>query len=203
MSDYDNDYISDHESDFSTYSNEYEGGKAEDTGDDDMLIAPADPDEVAEESDNEYFDDSDTEAKEDDEDAPTGEPAEQEIEEEYEEEEPDFVDLKKVSNYNKEIIVVKPENRRTSHILSKYEMTELVSIRATQISQFNNCMVDITGLDDPIKMAKREISLRKSPLILRRHVGDLKDPKTGEIQSYYEYWDPNQMQFAVQYLDVL
>jgi len=113
----------------------------------------------------------------------------------------DELDLKSVSNFNKEIIVVKPENRRTSHILSKFEMTEIISIRATQISQHSNCMVDITGLDDPIKMAQAELMSRRCPLILRRHVGDLK--VRGEIQSYYEYFSPNEMQFSVSYNDVL
>lgn len=124
-----------------------------------------------------------------------------EIEEEIEEEEP--VDLKSVSNYNKEIIIVKPENCRTSDILSKYEMTELVSIRATQISQFNNCMVDTTGLDDPIKQAQRELMLRMTPLTLRRHVGDVRNKTTKEMESFYEMRDPNTMVYSVTYSDVL
>lgn len=122
---------------------------------------------------------------------------------EEEEIEEDEVNLKQVSNYNKEIIVLRPENRRTTHICTKYEMTEIISIRATQISQHNNCMVDITGLDDPIKMAKRELMLRKCPLTIRRHVGDMRDKTTGELKSYYEYWSPNEMALAVSYTDVI
>lgn len=110
----------------------------------------------------------------------------------------DSVDLKSVSEYNKEIIVIKPENRKFSQILSKYEMTELVSIRATQISQYNNCMVDITGLDDPIAMAQRELRMRKCPIMVRRTAGDIKDA-SGEVRTYVEDWDPNFMQFAVDY----
>lgn len=107
------------------------------------------------------------------------------------------------SKYSKEIIVVKPENRRTSNIMSKYEMTEYISIRATQISQHNNCMVDTTGLDDPVAMAKRELMMRKTPLVIRRHVGDIKNLATGELESYYEFWHPAEMAFATTYPDVL
>lgn len=192
MSDYD-DYVSDY-SDIDDASDvEITGGKDEEN--EDVLVAPADPDEgVDDDSDADYEYSDDEKPELDDEDAPPGEP---------EEEEEDDVDIKKVSNYNKEIIVVKPENRRTSHILSKYEMTEIVSIRATQISQHNNCMVDTTGLDDPIKMSKLELMSRRCPLVLRRHVGDVVNAKTGEMESYYEWWSPNEMQFAVTYNDVL
>lgn len=105
------------------------------------------------------------------------------------------------STFTREIIIIKPEERRTSSTMSRYEMTEHVSIRATQISQYNNCMVDITGLDDPVKMAKRELMMRMSPLVLRRHVGDAL--LNGEMCSYYEYWSPNEMAFAVTYDDVI
>jgi DNA-directed RNA polymerase subunit K/omega len=101
------------------------------------------------------------------------------------------------------VIVVKPEKRKTSHIMSLFEMTEYISIRATQISQYNNCMVDTTGLTDPIDMAKRELMMRKCPLVLRRHVGYRKNKLTGVAESYFEYWNPSNMQFAKEYPDVL
>lgn len=123
--------------------------------------------------------------------------------EDYEDEPEESVDLKKASSYNKVIVVVKPENRRTSNVMTKFEMTECVSIRATQIAQYNNCMVDTTGLDDPIKMSQREISMRMSPLTLRRYVGEKKNEKSGEIETYYEYWSPNEMTFSTVYSDIL
>jgi DNA-directed RNA polymerase subunit K/omega len=101
-----------------------------------------------------------------------------------------------------EIIVIRPEERITSNVMSKYEMTEVVSQRATQIAMYNNCMVDITGLTDPIKMAKRELKMRMCPETLRRQVGELKDPKTGEVKVYYEMWCPNSMTFSMDYPDV-
>jgi hypothetical protein len=97
----------------------------------------------------------------------------------------------------KTIIVSRDEKRRTSDTLSKYEMTEIVSIRSIQISASNNCTVDTSGLTDPVAMAKKELMMRKCPLICRRHVGDVRIGD--EIQSYYEFWDPNSMKFAVTY----
>ncbi len=116
--------------------------------------------------------------------------------------EPDSIDIKGISDHNKVIVIVKPENRRTSSFMSKFEQTEHISIRATQIAQHNNCMVDITGLDDPIKMAKRELMMRMSPLVIERHVGEMRN-KNGEIESYYEHWSPNEMSFSTVYPDVL
>lgn len=98
--------------------------------------------------------------------------------------------------------VVAPDQRRTSNILSRFEMTEVVSIRARQIEEHNNCIVDTAGLDDPILMAKRELMMRKCPLTLSRYVGD-KRAADGVVYAYYEYWDPNEMQFSTQYTEVL
>ena len=114
MSDYEYD-VSDHESDFSDFSDTDDvdtwagklGGAKDDFDTAEQLVAPADPDEgVDDESETEFYES----------DADENHEGEAEIEE-YEEE--DELDLKKVSDYNKEIIVVKPENRRTSHIMSK------------------------------------------------------------------------------------
>lgn len=162
-----------------------------DLGDDEMLVTPADPNEGLSESEDEAEEPEDEiEAEEPEEEIETEEPEEEEI------------DIKSVSNYNKEIIIVKPEERQTPNILSTYEQTETVSIRATQISQYNNCMVDITGLDDPIKMAKRELMMRKCPLNVRRFIGEVKDPKTNTLKSYYEDFVVNEMQFAIEYTDI-
>lgn len=109
--------------------------------------------------------------------------------------EPEF-DIKTVSDYNKEVIIVREADRLTRNVLSVAEMTEIVSIRSVQIQEKNNCLVDITGLTDPRKMAQRELMERMCPLYLRRLVGD-----DGTI-SYYEVWNPNKMTFAIVYTDV-
>lgn len=100
--------------------------------------------------------------------------------------------------HNREIIVVAPEHRRTSNVLSLFEMTEIVSIRSTQIAHHSTTMLDdIAGLTDPIAIAKRELMMRRCPLVLRRRVGQ--KTVAGETQDYYEYWNPNEMQFAKAY----
>lgn len=111
----------------------------------------------------------------------------------------DELNLKDVSIYNKEIIIVTPNKRQTSDILSRYEMTEIISIRSTQIAQYNNPMVDSTGLSNPVDIAKRELMNRMCPLMLRRMVGEIKNEKTGILELYAEDWCPNEMIFATAY----
>jgi len=116
------------------------------------------------------------------------------------EEEPD---IPSIPSYTSEVIVVKPEKRWTSHILSKSEMTEIVSIRIAQIAQSGQAMVEIGDLDDPAKIAKKELMMRRCPLILRREVGSIYNAENNTLTTKIETWNPNEMQFSVQYADVL
>lgn len=188
MSDFE-DYFSDEVSD------DYYGG---DDVSESELFAP--PTEDISDEDSSINEGADLDESEKDEGA-------EEVLEDYEDYEEEsaaqFNDLKKASSYNKVIVVVKPENRRTSNVMSKFEMTECVSIRATQIAQYNNCMVDTTGLDDPILQSKRELMQRMCPLTLRRYVGEKKNEKSGEIEAFYEYFSPNEMTFSTVYSDIL
>jgi len=84
---------------------------------------------------------------------------------------------------DKEEIIVKEEDRITSDVLSKYEIVELISIRSTQISKGDMPFTDVSGLRDPISMAKKEIYDNRCPLLVKRHIGN----------NMYEYWDPNNM----------
>lgn len=160
-------------------------------------------------SDNEsvtddYFSGDEIEIEPDlsDDETPDESPADSNDEGEVTEPEPEpELDIRSVSQYNKEIVIVRPENRVTPHVLNLFEMTEIVSIRATQIAQYANCMVDIKGLDDPIKMARRELMMRKCPLVLKRTLGERRDAD-GEVRTYAESWFPNEMTFAVTYSDV-
>jgi hypothetical protein len=126
----------------------------------------------------------------------------EEDEEEGEEESDDEVmmPLIEVNQNITKICIIKPENRMTSDFLSVQEQTELVSIRATMISENNDCQVPIDDLVDPIMMGRRELMQRKCPLALRREIGEKKeiDPetKTQVVTKYYEYWDPNEMGFS-------
>jgi hypothetical protein len=99
----------------------------------------------------------------------------------------DIMDMMQADVASREVIVVGNDQRVTSHVLSKTEITEALSIRCAQIQKNPIVFVDITGIDDPIIMAKKEINERKCPLILRRLLGRFKG------KDYYEYWDINEM----------
>lgn len=79
--------------------------------------------------------------------------------------------------------IVKEEDRITSDALSKYEMVELISIRATQISKGDIPFTNIDNLRDPILMSKKELYDNRCPLMVKRHIGN----------NIYEYWNPNEM----------
>ena len=96
----------------------------------------------------------------------------------------DNINLNDIDNNDmKYEIIVKSENRITSHILSIYEFIELISIRASQITNGSYVFTDITGISDPIEMAKKELLDNKCPLYVKRLIGLNK----------YELWSPNVM----------
>ena len=88
-----------------------------------------------------------------------------------------------LDNDSKFQYIVKDDERRTSNRLTVYELTELISIRGNQIANGSHVFVDITGLTDPIEMAKKEINNNKCPLFIKRFIGLDK----------YELWCPNFM----------
>ncbi len=93
----------------------------------------------------------------------------------------------------KNIYVAPREEWITSDLLSEYETTELVSIRASQIERDpSTAMCDIGDLDDCIEIARRELLERKCPLIIRRVVGTM--ILNGEVYTRVEDRDPREMQ---------
>lgn len=96
-----------------------------------------------------------------------------------------------------DIIIIKDENRRMSNVLTKYEMTELITVRGTQIAEHNNCFVK-NDYDDPIKQAKLELMSRKCPCAILRKAGEVRNA-AGNIDKLYERWVPNDMTFSVVY----
>lgn len=111
-----------------------------------------------------------------------------------------YTDLPKdpSNKYNREVIVVKPENRRSQNKMTQYELTEAQSIRADQIDSGSNIFVDITGDEagatytDAIAIAAKEINERRCPLVLRRKMGSKVLPD-GKIQEYVEDWSVNEL----------
>ena len=61
-------------------------------------------------------------------------------------------------------------NNITSPLMTKYEYTRVLGIRAMQISMNAPVIIDIEGLTDPIQIAKKELQEKKIPLIIRRNL---------------------------------
>lgn len=67
----------------------------------------------------------------------------------------------------------------TEPILTKYEYTKILGMRAQQIANNSEPLIVVTkDLDNPIAIAKEEIRQRKSPIILKRKIGE----------DLFEYW---------------
>lgn len=92
-----------------------------------------------------------------------------------------------------EIIVVDPEERITSNIITDPEFTEATGIRAAQIEQGTPVFTDVTGLTDPIKMAHKEFYDRKNPLILERVI------EQRGYTYYVEHWIVREMTYLSRY----
>ena len=101
--------------------------------------------------------------------------------------------------YYKNVIVIKPENRKSSNILTNFEICEIISIRSQQISKDDKTLIEKGILDDPISIAKKELMERKCPLVLRRKIGEIYDDKKNILNEYYEFWDVNKMTFPRHY----
>jgi DNA-directed RNA polymerase subunit K/omega len=119
-------------------------------------------------------------------------PAEEEIE----------VEPVEAEKLEETIYVVPPEKWQTTDILSQFEMTRIITLRATEIeANPGTITIDITGLDDPILIAKRELMLRKCPLLVQREV-DTRQVTEGGIKKNVvtvELRNPNEMIFSVLY----
>ena len=85
------------------------------------------------------------------------------------------------------LIFVRPEDRRTTEILTSYEYSTIVGTRAHQIENGGQIFTDDGGLTDPIELAKKEIRDKKCPLSVIRQITD-------EIA---ELWHVNEMTIPV------
>jgi DNA-directed RNA polymerase subunit K/omega len=69
---------------------------------------------------------------------------------------------------HKNILIVPPDHRKTSEVMTEYEYAEVVSHRAKHIENGGPVYVDIGNETDPIVMAEMEIKQKKCPLAIRR-----------------------------------
>jgi DNA-directed RNA polymerase subunit K/omega len=84
-------------------------------------------------------------------------------------------------------IYVLPEARFMSEILTKFELCELISIRAKQLEDGGQSFTDIGDLSDPIEMARKEILDKKCPLSIVRARTTDSDTTIAEL------WHANEM----------
>lgn len=171
--------LSDEEPDYGSLEEEYMGG-----GDDDLDALIVDTSEHDDDEEN----NKDNDDEEDTDTLPT-----------------EIVTFGAEAQYSKYETIVTGDDRITSNIMSKFEMTECVGIRATQIESNGRCYVDIDGLTSPILMAKRELMMRMCPLLIKRTVGyrTIVTSSGQELERVKEEWSPNLMQFSTYYPEAM
>ncbi len=82
-----------------------------------------------------------------------------------------------------EIVYRRPEDRATSEVMTKFELCEVMSVRAKQLEKKNKVFTDVGDLTNPLDIAKKEILDKKCPLSIVRMLTD----KIGEK------WQVNEM----------
>lgn len=86
-----------------------------------------------------------------------------------------------------EEIFVEPNDRITSNIITEFEFSKIIGIRATQIQDGSKIYVDIGNLTNPIEIARKEIFNNKCPLSIKRFIGIYDNKKL------FEVWNVNEL----------
>jgi DNA-directed RNA polymerase I, II, and III subunit RPABC2 len=95
---------------------------------------------------------------------------------------PDTKETKSSYSTIENITNEKTENRKTLPILSKYEKTKIIGIRAQQIAMGSYVYLDgLNGISNPLDIAKEELRQKRTPLLVRRTIPS----KKGNV---YEDW---------------
>lgn len=123
-------------------------------------------------------------------------PEEEEDEEPQDDEPIEETGAEYTSAYNLPIIVRTGADRMSSHVLTVFEMTEIINIRSRQISTQGGAQVQ-TDDDNSVQIAKRELMARKCPLMVKRLMGI--QVINGKAYEVYDLWEPNKMTFLRQY----
>ena len=89
--------------------------------------------------------------------------------------------------YHRKINITPPNMRITSEIMTLFEFSEVIGIRATQIEKGSPVFVDLTGLTDPRDMATKELLQRRCPLKIVRKINAHEQ----------EEWSCNEMGFPI------
>jgi hypothetical protein len=88
------------------------------------------------------------------------------------------------------IIVVAPEERQSSNMMTLAEATRAIALRAKQISTHPYAYTDVGDLSDAISIARKELFDRRSPLKLERRMG-----RTPAGESIIEVWAVREMSY--------
>jgi len=88
------------------------------------------------------------------------------------------------------IIVVAPEERQSSNMMTLAEATRAIALRAKQISTHPYAYTDVGDLSDATSIARKEFFDRRSPLKLERRMG-----RTPAGESIIEVWAVREMSY--------
>lgn len=80
--------------------------------------------------------------------------------------------------------------RETVPVLTKFEKARIIGVRALQLSQDAPSVLtdeELEGLDDPVKIATKELESGRLPFALRRHLpnGTYEDWNVSELKVRY------------------
>lgn len=89
---------------------------------------------------------------------------------------------------SREIVIMHPDNRKTSEIMTMYEYTNIISQRAEQVNNGGICFTETEGVSDPIEMARKELHDKKCPLDVLRHI----------TENIYEKWSANELTIPIE-----
>ncbi|MDE2099318.1 MAG: hypothetical protein KGL39_18840 [Patescibacteria group bacterium] len=79
--------------------------------------------------------------------------------------------IAKFSSTQRTVIIVAPEDRQTSNLMTPEEEAMAIGIRAQQLENFSQIFVKDEKSSDAVKRAAAELRAGKCPLKLRRFVG--------------------------------
>lgn len=91
------------------------------------------------------------------------------------------------SDYYETVYIVNKNDRITSNIMTRFEWSEIIGIRACHIQNGGPIYTEIGLLKDPYMIAIKELQDRKCPLKIIRKVG----------YNSEEHWSCNEMGFPV------
>lgn len=96
------------------------------------------------------------------------------------------------------VVVVAPENRVTSNVMSLFEFAQIIAVRAKEITDGGICFTDVDGISKPEEMAKKELRDKRCPLTVVRHLycSDNTAHITGDPRQIVEHWPANEMTIA-------